>query len=153
VNIIEAADKTGNLRIWLAIVRAAGYTDMLKGYGLFTVLAPSDAAFERLTAGTYEELLEDVCLTRDIVSYHLVLGDFSSEDLGRVDSLQTKLGERVFVDSREGVRINGILLVQPDIKARNGVIHILDRVMIPMAIQRDRKASMESGPSMGKHDL
>lgn len=150
MDIIDAANKTGDLRIWLAMVRAAGYVDMLRGHGTFTVLAPSDEAFERLTAGSFEELLEDARLTRDIVSYNLVLGNFSSEDFGRVDSLQTKLGERVHVSSSTGIRINGVPVVRGDIKADNGVIHILGRVMIPPIRQWDRRNSTESGPPIAK---
>ncbi|MEL6204444.1 MAG: fasciclin domain-containing protein [Pseudomonadota bacterium] len=118
----------------VAAVQAAGLVDTLKGDGPFTVFAPTNAAFERLPAGTVESLLqpENQAQLTDILTYHVVPGAITSDQLaGRRQDVATVQGGTVHIDGRNGVRVNNSRVTRADILASNGVIHVIDRVLLP----------------------
>jgi uncharacterized surface protein with fasciclin (FAS1) repeats len=134
-DIVDTAAAAGQFRTLLAAATAAGLAPTLKGRGPFTVFAPTDAAFAALPAGTVQSLLrpENRATLRAILTYHVVAGRVRAADiLGRRLHVTTVNGRQVDVNGRGGrVRVNRARVVQADIMARNGIIHVIDRVLMP----------------------
>ncbi len=105
--------------------------DTLKGTGPFTVFAPTDEAFAKLAKGTVEGLLQDIPKLKKILTYHVVSGKVMAADVVKLKSATTIEGEDVKIDASKGVKINNATVTTPDIAADNGVIHIIDTVLIP----------------------
>ena len=131
-DIVDTAVSAGSFTTLVAAVKAAGLVDTLKGAGPFTVFAPTDEAFAKLPAGTVEALLQDIPKLTKILTYHVVPGNVTSGEL-KSGEVKTVEGGAVNVqaDPAKGVSVNDASVVQPDIKASNGVIHAIDRVMLP----------------------
>lgn len=135
-NIIDVATGAGQFTTLVAAINAAGLTETLTGAGPFTVFAPSDAAFAKLPAGTVERLLmpENKSKLAALLSYHVVPGRVASADLGGVTATPaTVQGSTLAVDTRAGVKIGGATVTTADITASNGVIHVIDTVLMPPA--------------------
>ena len=134
MSIVETAESAGSFDILLAAVEAADLTATLEGSGPFTVFAPTDAAFDALPEGTLDSLLEpeNQALLVDILTFHVVPGSLTASDVTSRSSLATVLGQNleVMVDGSM-VRVDGALVAQADIMASNGVIHVIDRVLLP----------------------
>lgn len=133
-DIVDTAVSAGSFNTLVAAVQAAGLVDTLKGPGPFTVFAPSDAAFAALPAGTVESLLkpENIDQLRAILTYHVVPGRVTSDQLiGQRLSAGTVQGSAVTIDATAGVRVDNATVTQADIKTSNGVIHVIDSVLIP----------------------
>lgn len=133
-DIVQTAASAGQFNTLLAAATAAGLVDTLRGEGPFTVFAPTDAAFARLPAGTVESLLkpENRSQLRAILTYHVVPGVVTARDLsGKLTAATTVQGARVSVDGRQGVTVNNATVTTPDIATSNGVIHVIDRVLLP----------------------
>jgi uncharacterized surface protein with fasciclin (FAS1) repeats len=134
-DIVDTAVEAGSFQTLVAAVEAAGLVDTLKGEGPFTVFAPTDEAFAALPAGTVESLLEPE--NRDqlvaILTYHVVPGAVRSADLaGQELEVATVQGETVAIDASDGaVKVDEATVVQADIEADNGVIHVIDTVIMP----------------------
>jgi uncharacterized surface protein with fasciclin (FAS1) repeats len=132
LNIVDTAASAGQFNTLLAAVEAAGLTATLQGPGPFTVLAPTDAAFAALPAGTVESLLENTELLTAILTYHVIGGEVTAAQVQALSSAETLNGQSLTITTTGGqVRINGALVVQTDIYATNGIIHVLDAVLIP----------------------
>lgn len=135
-DIVATAVAAGQFQTLAAALSAAGLVDTLKGEGPFTVFAPTDEAFHALPSGTVERLLRPenrAELTR-ILTYHVVPGRVTAADLqGRELRPQTVAGARLDIDARQGVSVNQARVIQADIDAGNGVIHVIDRVLLPPA--------------------
>ncbi len=133
-NIVETAIAAGDFNTLVAAVSAAGLAGTLSGPGPFTVFAPTDAAFAKLPAGTIEALLADPKgqLT-DILLYHVVPGKVMASDVVGLTSATSISGRVLPIDTRAGVKIAGAKVVITDIECSNGVIHVIDTVMIPEA--------------------
>ena len=130
--IIETAQDAGSFTTLLAAVEAAGLTGALSGEGPFTVFAPTDDAFGNLPEGTIAILLEDPeGNLKDILLYHVVAGELMAEDVASQPDAMTLLGKRLRFDTTEGVMVDGAQVVTADIICSNGVIHVIDAVMIP----------------------
>lgn len=130
-NILDTTIAAGNFTTLLAGFKAAGLTDRLTAKGPFTVFAPTDEAFKKLPAGALEALLKDSAKLKAVLSYHVVAGSFLAKDVkpGEVMTLQgSTLSASV---SSSGVKINGAHVKQPDIAATNGVVHVIDAVIMP----------------------
>jgi uncharacterized surface protein with fasciclin (FAS1) repeats len=136
-DIVETAASAGNFTTLLAAVEAAGLADTLKGEGPFTVFAPTDAAFEKLPQGTVENLLkpENRDQLQQILTYHVVPGRIMSSDLaGQSTTAKTVEGSDLEIDaSGSGVMVESATVTQADIAAENGVIHVIDSVMMPQS--------------------
>ena len=133
-DIIDTAVAAGTFKTLAAAVTAAGLVDTLKGAGPFTVFAPTDEAFEKLPAGTVDSLLKDIPKLKSILTYHVVAGKVLAADVVKLDgkSAKTVNGADVKVSITGGVKLNGSAnVVKTDIECTNGVIHVLDTVIMP----------------------
>lgn len=152
-NIPEIATGAGQFNTLLAAVGAAGLGDVLSGPGPFTVFAPTDEAFDALPEGTVATLLQPENKQKliDILKYHVVSGRAYDSDAVKAGSVPTLLGRSVQVNvDANGVTINEANVVAKNIDATNGVIHIIDRVLIPSAMSRDAAmAALSDAVSQG----
>ncbi|MBD2213722.1 fasciclin domain-containing protein [Calothrix sp. FACHB-156] len=130
-DIVDTAVKAGSFGTLVAAVKAAGLVDTLKGIGPFTVFAPTDEAFAKLPAGTVDALLKDIPKLKKILTYHVVSGKVLAADVVKLKSAKTVEGEDVKIDASHGVKINNATVTTPDVAADNGVIHIIDTVLMP----------------------
>ncbi|MBN2905290.1 MAG: fasciclin domain-containing protein [Rhodobacteraceae bacterium] len=133
-DIVDIAASNGNFTTLVAAVQAAGLVDTLKGDGPFTVFAPTDAAFAALPEGTVETLLkpENKDQLVKVLTYHVVPGAVTSDQLaGKRLNVATVQGQTVHVDGTNGVRVNKARVTSADIIASNGVIHVIDKVLLP----------------------
>ena len=135
-DIVDTAIGAGQFTTLVAAVQAAGLEDALRAPGPITVFAPTDAAFAALPAGTVEDLLkpENKEKLAAILTYHVLDGKTKSKDLaGKTLSAKTLNGAEVAVDATNGVKVGGANVVKSDIYASNGVIHVIDAVLLPPA--------------------
>ena len=133
-NIVETAVQSGKFNTLVAALKAADLVNTLNGKGPFTVFAPSDTAFSKLPAGTVDGLLmpENKAKLVSILAYHVIPGKVMSGDIaGKKISVKTVQGSKISVDAMYGVKINDSNVVSADIAAINGVIHVIDKVLIP----------------------
>ncbi len=132
-DIVDTAVEAGSFKTLVAAVQAAGLVDTLKGPGPFTVFAPTDEAFAALPAGTVEGLLkpENKDALIAVLTYHVVPGTVMSTDLQDGMSATTVQGKEVIIDLDSGPMINDANIVSADIAADNGVIHVIDKVIMP----------------------
>jgi uncharacterized surface protein with fasciclin (FAS1) repeats len=133
-DIVDTAVAAGSFKTLVAAVTAAGLVDTLKGAGPFTVFAPSDEAFASLPAGTVESLVkpENKAQLTKILTYHVMPGKVMSHDVaGQKLSPLSVEGEALHVDGTNGVTVNGAHVVTADIECSNGVIHVIDKVLMP----------------------
>ena len=134
MDIVDTAVKAGSFNTLVAAVKAAGLVETLKGEGPFTVFAPTDAAFKKLPKGTVEDLLkpENKAKLAAILTYHVVPGKVMSKDIaGKKLEAKTVQGQKVAVDATSGVEIDNAKVIQADIATSNGVIHVIDTVILP----------------------
>jgi uncharacterized surface protein with fasciclin (FAS1) repeats len=130
-NIVEIAVAGNQFKTLVAAVQAAGLADTLQGVGPFTVFAPTDEAFAKLPPGTVEGLLKDLPKLKSILTYHVVAGKVMAKDVAGVKSAKTVQGGELNVDANHGVKINNATVTKADIEASNGVIHVIDTVLLP----------------------
>ncbi len=133
-DIVDTAVSAGSFSTLVAAVKAAGLVDTLKGKGPFTVFAPTDAAFAKLPAGTVDGLLKDIPKLKKILTYHVVSGKVMAADVTKLKSAKTVEGSDVKIDATHGVKINDSMVTTADVMADNGVIHIIDTVLMPVLI-------------------
>ena len=134
MTILEAAQSAGSFNTLLAAVKAAGLADALGGEGPFTVFAPSDEAFANLPEGTLEALLNDKAKLASILTYHVVPGKVMASEVVGLKAAQTLNGQSLAVGmADEHVMIDGAKVVSTDIVCSNGVIHVIDSVVLPKA--------------------
>lgn len=133
-NIVDTAKSAGQFNTLLTAAKAAGLVPALKSKGPLTVFAPTDAAFAKLPKGTVESLLkpENKHKLAAILKYHVVAGDIEAADIkpGR-SHVKTLNGKSLTVKKHGGVTVNGARVVAADVNASNGVIHVINRVLIP----------------------
>ncbi len=133
-DIVDTAVAAGSFKTLAAAVTAAGLVPTLKSAGPFTVFAPTDEAFAKLPAGTVEALLKDIPKLTAILTYHVVAGKVMAADVVTMDgkSAKTVNGAEVKISTKGGVKLNGTSnVVKTDIECINGVIHVLDAVILP----------------------
>lgn len=131
-DIVDTAAAAGSFNTLLAAVKAAGLEETLRGAGPFTVFAPTDEAFAKLPAGTVEALLQDREKLTAILTYHVVPGKVMASDVVKLESAETVNGESVRIHAMDGkVMVDDATVVAADVVASNGVIHVLDTVILP----------------------
>ena len=133
-DIVEIAASAGSFNTLVAAVKAAGLVDTLKGKGPLTVFAPTDAAFAKLPAGTVESLLkpENKDKLTAVLTYHVVPGRVTAGEVVKLSSAPTVNGRELSINAKDGkVMVDNAQVVQTDIMATNGVIHVIDSVIIP----------------------
>ena len=131
-DIVDTAVKAGSFSTLVAAIKAAKLVDTLKGAGPFTVFAPTDEAFAKLPEGTVDALLKDIPKLKKILKYHVVSGKVMASEVVKLKSAKTVEGSDVKIDAENGgVKVNDATVSTPDVGADNGVIHIIDTVLIP----------------------
>lgn len=133
-DIIDTAVAAGNFKTLAAALTAANLIDTLKGAGPFTVFAPTDEAFAKLPEGTVESLLKDTAKLTAILTYHVVAGKVMAADVMTMDgqAAATVNGATLAISTKDGVKLNGsATVVTTDIACSNGVIHVIDSVLLP----------------------
>ncbi len=129
--IVEVAAGNGSFNTLVAAVKAAGLADTLSGKGPFTVFAPTDAAFAKLPPGTVDALLKDVPKLKAILTYHVVAGNVMAKDV-KTGMVKTVNGQSLnVVANASGVTVDGAKVTATDVAASNGVIHVIDTVVLP----------------------
>jgi uncharacterized surface protein with fasciclin (FAS1) repeats len=145
-DLVDTAANFDNFKTLVAAVQAAGLVDTLKGTGPFTVFAPNDAAFAKLPAGTVEGLLKDPKALANILTYHVLAGEVKAAAVKDGLSVNTVQGSPVTFKIMDGKpMINGANIISTDIMATNGVIHVIDSVILPPAGAETKPAMMENG--------
>src|SRR5579864_2311409 len=140
-NILDTAKSIGDFKMLMRVVEAAGLEDTLKSQGPFTVFAPTDEAFRNLPTGTLEEWLKDPSRLRSIVTYHVIDHKITENEVHRltedkrIPSVPTVQGSSVVLKTQGSIHrnmfVNDAKVVKSDIETSNGVIHIIDRVLVP----------------------
>ena len=132
-DIIEAATKAGNFQVFTKALSDAGLEEPLKGKGPYTVFAPTDEAFAKVSSGKLDDLLkpENRAMLQLLLRNHIVLGKLTSRELKNLDETKTAQGENLKIESRAGLWINQAQVVSPDLEASNGVLHGIDTVLLP----------------------
>lgn len=130
-NIVETAIDAGSFKTLVTAVQAAGLVDTLSGAGPFTVFAPTDEAFAKIPKETLDAVLADKAKLTAILTYHVVAGKVMASDVMGLTSANTVQGGEVKIDTTDGVMINDAKVVQADIECTNGVIHVIDSVLMP----------------------
>lgn len=134
-NLLETAVNAGNFNTLIEAAKAAHIIDTLQSPDFFTVFAPTDEAFAQLPEGTLDELLQDTAKLKKIVSYHVTYGDVRSDDLVQIDEAETLEGSVLAIESDNGdIKVNDAHVLKTDILADNGVIHVIDAVLIPAMV-------------------
>ena len=129
--IVDVAVANGNFKTLVAAVKAAGLAETLSGKGPLTVFAPTDAAFAKLPAGTVDALLKDIPKLKAILTYHVVSGAVMAKDV-KTGMVPTVNGQSLDAKADAmGVSVNGAKVTTADVKASNGVIHVIDTVVMP----------------------
>ena len=135
-DIVDTAAQAGQFKTLVAAVKAAGLVDTLKGEGPFTIFAPTDKAFAKLPKGTVESLLkpENKDKLVAILTYHAVPGTVMAADVAKLPDgarVKTVNGQELVVRNKKGVRVNNARVTKADIVCSNGVIHVIDTVLLP----------------------
>ena len=130
-DIVDTAIAAGSFTTLVQAVQAAGLVETLKGEGPFTVFAPTDEAFAKVPEETLKALLADKEKLTAVLTYHVVSGKVMAADVGGLTEAKTVQGNALAIDTSEGVKIGGANVVKTDIETSNGVIHVIDTVLIP----------------------
>ncbi|MEM1324712.1 MAG: fasciclin domain-containing protein [Bacteroidota bacterium] len=142
-NVVQQAQETESLSTLVSAVQAAGLAETLSGEGPFTVFAPTNAAFEALPEGTLDMLLkpENKDQLAAILKYHVVSGKIMSGDLEDGQTAATVQGEEITVSTAGGAKINGASVTTADVEVSNGVVHIIDQVILPPSVVAEMEAA------------
>jgi len=135
-DIVDTAVAAGFFKTLVTAVKAAGLVDTLKGKGPFTVFAPNDDAFAKLPEGTVEGLLKDIPKLKAVLTYHVVAGKVMAAEVVKLKSAKTVQGQEVKIDAskwhmHKKVKVNDAEVIKADITTDNGVIHVIDKVLLP----------------------
>ena len=129
-DIVDIAVGAGSFETLVTAVKAAGLVETLKSPGPFTVFAPNDDAFAKLPPGTIQTLLQNIPQLTRMLKYHVVSGKLTKTDLEKVDSVTSVEGSPIRIDTSEGFEVKNATVVAADIEADNGVIHVIDNVIL-----------------------
>ena len=131
-DIVETAVAAGQFETLASLLKKAGLVKTLKGKGPYTVFAPTDAAFAKVPKATLDELAKDKVKLRSVLLYHVAKGKLTAKKVVKRKSIKTLNGQRVRVRVRgEKVLVGGARVVTPDVRASNGIIHVINKVLIP----------------------
>lgn len=133
-DLIETATNAGTFKTLLQAIEAANLVEILKSPGPYTLFAPTDEAFAKLPAGTLDSLLQDIPKLKRILTYHVSFGDVRAEDLMQIAEAEAFEGSILAIDSSNGIKVNDANVLMTDVLTDNGVIHIIDGVLIPALV-------------------
>ena len=130
-NLVETAIEAGNFKTLVKAVQEAGLVDTLSAEGPYTIFAPTDQAFSKLPEGTLENLLKDKEKLTNILTYHVVPDKIMADDVLGLKNADTINGKQLSINASEVVKIDKANVIKTDIECTNGVIHVIDEVLIP----------------------
>jgi uncharacterized surface protein with fasciclin (FAS1) repeats len=130
-DIVDTAVAAGNFTTLAKALQAAGLVETLKGAGPFTVFAPTDEAFAKLPAGTLDALLKDKAKLTAVLTYHVVPGKVTASQVSQLKEAKTVQGGSLTIGTSAGVTVNNANVIKADVMASNGVIHVIDTVLLP----------------------
>lgn len=133
-DIIETATNSSSFKTLVTAIEAAGLLDLLQSPGPYTVLAPTDEAFAQIPTNTIANWLEDIPKLKKILAYHILFGEVLTDNFVELSSAETVEGSVVGIDTTDGIKINDAKVLTSDILADNGVIHIIDAVLMPALV-------------------
>jgi uncharacterized surface protein with fasciclin (FAS1) repeats len=138
-NIVDTAISAGSFKTLVAAVQAADLVDTLKSPGPFTVFAPNDEAFAALPKGALDDLLKDKAKLQAVLTYHVVSGNVTASDVIKLKTAKTVQGQELRIDAsrwrlRNNVKVNDANVIKPDIMCDNGIIHVIDKVLMPSLV-------------------
>jgi uncharacterized surface protein with fasciclin (FAS1) repeats len=130
-DIVDTAIAAGSFNTLVTAVKEAGLVEVLRGEGPFTVFAPTDEAFDSLPEGALAALLQDRDALTSVLTYHVVPGRVLAADVVQLDSARTVQGQSISIDTSSGVKVDNANVINTDILTSNGVIHVIDAVILP----------------------
>jgi len=130
-DIVDTAVAAGSFKTLASALQAAGLVETLKGPGPFTVFAPTDEAFAKIPKADLDALIADKAKLTKVLTYHVVPGKVMAADASRLKEAKTVEGQALRIDASSGVKVNGAKVVKADVEASNGVIHVVDSVLLP----------------------
>jgi uncharacterized surface protein with fasciclin (FAS1) repeats len=130
-DIVDTAVAAGSFKTLATALQAAGLVETLKGAGPFTVFAPTDEAFAKIPKADLEALLKNKEQLTKVLTYHVVAGKVMAADVVKLKDAKTVQGQMIKIDASSGVKINGAKVIKADVAASNGVIHVIDSVILP----------------------
>jgi len=130
-DIVDTAVAAGSFNTLATALKAAGLVDTLKGPGPFTVFAPTDEAFAKIPKADLDALIADKARLTRVLTYHVVPGKVMAADVTKLKEAKTVEGQMVRIDTSSGVKVNGANVIKADVEASNGVIHVIDSVILP----------------------
>ncbi|MEE4377472.1 MAG: fasciclin domain-containing protein [Candidatus Competibacteraceae bacterium] len=130
-DIVDTAVAAGSFTTLVQAVQAAELVETLKGEGPFTVFAPTDEAFAKIPADQLNALIADKAALTQVLTYHVVPGKVMAADVVKLESAETAQGQSITIDASDGVKVDNATVVQTDIETSNGVIHVIDTVLLP----------------------
>lgn len=129
-DIVDIAVGAGSFETLVTAVKAAGLVETLKSPGPFTVFAPNDEAFAKLPPGTIQTLVQNLPQLTRILTFHVVSGKLTKADLAKVDSVNSIEGSPIRIDTSDGFEVKNATVIAADIEADNGIIHVIDNVIL-----------------------
>jgi uncharacterized surface protein with fasciclin (FAS1) repeats len=131
-DVVDTAIAAGSFKTLVSAVQAAGLVPQLKGAGPFTVFAPTDQAFAKIPKADLDALIKDTAKLKAVLTHHVFVGSANSQDLAMLKDLSVADGGRLpIVIGKGSLRIGGALVIKADVPASNGVIHVIDAVLLP----------------------
>jgi uncharacterized surface protein with fasciclin (FAS1) repeats len=130
-DIVDTAVAAGSFKTLATALQAAGLVETLKGKGPFTVFAPTDEAFAKIPKADLDALIADKAKLTKVLTYHVVAGKVMASDVVKLKDAKTVEGQLVKIDTSHGVMINNAKVIKADVEASNGVIHVIDTVILP----------------------
>jgi len=130
-DIVDTALSAGSFNTLATALQEAGLIDALRGDGPFTIFAPTDEAFSKIPADQLNAILADKARLTEILTYHVVAGNVKAEEVIKLNSAKTLQGGEVAISTANGVQVNDANVIQTDIATSNGVIHVIDTVLLP----------------------
>lgn len=129
-DIVDIAVGAGSFNTLVTAVKAAGLVETLKSPGPFTVFAPTDEAFAKLPPGTIQTLVQNIPQLTRILTFHVVSGKLTKDDLAKLGTVTSIEGSPIRIDCSDGFEVKNATVVSPDIEADNGIIHVIDNVIL-----------------------
>ena len=130
-DIVDTAVAAGSFKTLAAALQTAGLVETLKGAGPFTVFAPTDEAFAKIPKADLDALVKDKAKLTQVLTYHVVSGKVMADDVMKLKEAKTVEGQMVTIDTSHGVKVNDATVIKADVVASNGVIHVIDTVLLP----------------------
>jgi uncharacterized surface protein with fasciclin (FAS1) repeats len=130
-NLVQTAIAEGNFKTLIRVIQETGFVDILSVEGPFTIFAPTDQAFAKLPKGTMEKLLKDKEKLTEILTYHVILDRVMVKQVLKIRKANTVNGKDLSINTKNGVKIDKANIIKTDIECINGILHIIDEVLIP----------------------